>query len=164
VLVIKWCWIGLWAWAYGCSHFDIVMLDFNCDEWFWHMLTIVEPKVPCERLCPIVDLCECYHCGLIIDFAWVHLLINTCMLQMIKAIFLFSCYIIEPILFKLNSCANPLSLLWALKIKCVIPWTLSIVNILTTLLWAWESKWLLVMSMVHVWGNYCWYKGAWENL
>ena len=52
----------------------------------------------------------------------------TCMLQVIKAIFL-SCYIIEPILFKLIS-------LCALKIICVIPWTLSIVKILTTLLWA----------------------------
>ena len=33
-------------------------------------------QIPCERLCPRVDLCECYHCGLIIDFAWVHLLIT----------------------------------------------------------------------------------------
>ena len=32
-------------------------------------------QIPCERLCPRVELCECDHCGLIIDFAWVHLLI-----------------------------------------------------------------------------------------
>ena len=33
------------------------------------MLTIVERKVPCERLCPIVDLCEYYYCGIIINFS-----------------------------------------------------------------------------------------------
>jgi len=44
------------------------MFDFNCDQWFWHLLTIVEPKIPCERLCPRVDLCECHHYELIIDF------------------------------------------------------------------------------------------------
>ena len=113
---------------------------------------------------PRVDVCECYHCGLIIDFAWVQLLFIYLHTTGDQGHLSFSCYIIEPILFKLISWANPLSLLWALKIICAIPWTLSIVKMLTTLPWAWDSKWLLVMSMVQVWGNYCWYKGAWENL
>ena len=113
--------------------------DFGICWQLWNPNTLWE-------VVPRVDLCECYHCELIIDFAWVQLLFIYLHAIGDQGHFSFSCHIIEPILFKLISCANSLSLLWALKMICVIPWTLSIVKILTNLLWAWERKWLIVMS------------------
>ena len=68
------------------------------------------------------------------------------------AIHLLACYRWSrpSFFFMLHNWANPFQVDFLCKpfesSLSLIPWTLSIVKILTNLLWAWERKWLIVMS------------------